>query len=113
MALGFYKDGAPTALLKIAQPFMAGLSVTKNEKSRRDGRMVLSSLTGLGIWADENPRLKPWAIFKKSFPPARRCRGDGCGGGHDYFLSKPSRMAVAFIAKSRSGSFSNAQLQSA
>jgi hypothetical protein len=28
--------------------------------------MVLSSLTGLEDLADENPRLKPWAIFEDS-----------------------------------------------
>jgi hypothetical protein len=65
LALGFYKDGAPTALQKIAQPFMAGLSVTQNEKSRRDGRTALPSLTGLGNFGGRKPTAKAAGYFQK------------------------------------------------
>jgi len=51
-------------------------------------RKDLSSLTGLGIWADENPRLKPWAIFKNHF----RRRGDADAmderGGHKLIVRR-------------------------
>ncbi len=38
--------------MTIAQPFMAGSSVNQMEKSQRDGRTALSSLTGLWKIAD-------------------------------------------------------------
>jgi hypothetical protein len=56
---------APTALPKIAQPFMAGSSVTQNEKSRRDGRTILSSLTGLWNSCGRKPTAKAVGYFQK------------------------------------------------
>jgi hypothetical protein len=54
-------------------------------------RKHLSSLTGLGIWADENPRLKPWAIFKNLF----RMRGNADAmderGGHELSMFQVRR----------------------
>jgi hypothetical protein len=61
---GFYKDAAPTALPKIAQPFKAGFPVGLKVKPRRGGRKFFRPLTELEILRHSNPRLKPWAIFK-------------------------------------------------
>jgi len=54
----------------------------------RDGRTILSSLTGLVIFARANPALKGWAIFKnrpRPFPAEsnffqNKCLLSGSGG---------------------------------
>ena len=58
-------DGATakTGRRKIAQPFKAGSTGAAAKSPVRDERNVRSSLRDLRFWAEENPRLKPWAIF--------------------------------------------------
>jgi hypothetical protein len=48
----------------IAQPFMAGNKAIKIPSPVRDGRIFLSSLTGLGTSRTVNPAINGWAIFK-------------------------------------------------
>jgi len=54
-----------SAALKIAQPFMAGLTVGAKQKSRRDGRTVLSSLPGLGNMRTTKPSAKALGYFRR------------------------------------------------
>jgi hypothetical protein len=65
-------------LSRIAQPFKAGLAEAQHKSPGRDERKVLPSQKGLGVLADENPRLKPWAIF--------RSRRDERGGAKLFHL---------------------------
>ena len=58
------RDGGGSFTLKIAQPFRAGcVGSGRRESPVRDGRRVLSSLTGLSELVGLNPALKGWAIF--------------------------------------------------
>src|SRR4051794_15860216 len=67
---GYNATGKATATrfsfpLKIAQPFRAGGKRDTNDKSRRDGRTVLSSLAGLGSVAAEIPSAKALGYCRK------------------------------------------------
>jgi hypothetical protein len=54
------------ASLKIAQPFMAGITVRTKSKVPQDGRTVLSSLPGLGIFCATNPSAKALGYCRKT-----------------------------------------------
>jgi len=64
--LAMTRQAVKLALLKIAQPFMAGLNVINIKSSPvRDGRTILSSLTGLETFPNREPSHEWLGYFQR------------------------------------------------
>ena len=63
--------------MTIAQPFMAGYRVNKMKSPTRDGRKILSSLTGLGTFPNREPSHKWLGYFQGQRHDAENGNRDG------------------------------------
>ena len=89
--------GSQSRAPRIAQPFKAGVLAHENRKSRRDGRTVLSSLTGLWDFGGQEPTAEAVGYFQRGGwrQRFRSSRGGASGGGESFHHAvSPSNRVV-------------------